>query len=448
MSLYVLVFGLVVMLIMAYVLGGNDILSPFVIVSAMYCLSTAIAAVYMQKWQFTMSYFTVIIMLSALLMFGAGDIFARKVCQSVITKVEKKELQRIDIPIILTLGAILLFCLFLFIAVRETYEVSVQGGNNEGFSAMMTYARRMSLTEGYSRSRILNHALTFSKAASFIFGWAWIHNFVNKKLKKSDMLLLLPIVLAFLTQAIGTLTRGFAIDWVAYFFMLYFLKYAQKNNWKNINPMKIIFCGVAAIAMFLMLFVIMGLAASRFNTGSILDTIGFYLGLSVPSFDSFVKRYDPSIQNVGSETLYGVYALLNKMGLCEVDITRHLEFVDFHNVSGNVYTSLRRYINDYGYVGLYIIQFYVGAFYSFVYNLIRRRSNEAVIICYSAVAYSLVMQGIDELIISNYVSLSTVYLFGYMLIAYLGLVKLPQMLKRLKRLIRVNRTVISGGDIC
>ena len=51
--------------------------------------------------------------------------------------------------------------------------------------------------------------------------------------------------------------------------------------------------------------------------------------------------------------------------MSDVSMNMALEFISFNGVEGNVFTSLRRYINDFGYVGLYIVQFYLGVFYGF-----------------------------------------------------------------------------------
>lgn len=430
MGIYVLILALTIMFIMAYFFGKKDILSPFVIVVAMYLLSSLIAGIYMKEWQFSLSYFTVILIITALFVFGIGELIARKTCDIVIKPLSKgKEEKRIDVPIIVLLIIIVVFFFCLLVAIQETYALSVKGGNTEGYSAMMTYARKMTLESGYSRSRIMNHMMVFTKAVAFILGWVWINNFVYKKIKLSDNLCLVAIAVSFGIQAIASASRGFAIDWVAYFCLLYFLKVSKANGWKNINPIRIIILGVVAILTFMIIFVLLGLLANRFGGSKIIDTIAFYLGMSIPSLDHFVKTFTLEVRNFGEETLYGIYAILNKFELSSLDLSRHLEFVDFNGVSGNVYTSLRRYIHDYGYIGLYIVQFYIGVFYGFFYNLVRKRSNEVLLVGYSVLAYSLVMQGIDEILISNYISISGVNLYLYMLVAYFLIIKLPKMLK-------------------
>lgn len=434
MSCYVLIAFLGVMLIMAYLISGKEILSPFVLTVAMYLLSTVTAALYMKKWEFSLSYFTVLIIVTGVLIFGFGEMFAKSVCDHTGTveiwkaKIGEEE-KRIEIPFIVTVLVIFIMLLFLSKTLHYIYMLSLQGGNTDGYKSMLSFARKMTLVKGYSRSKALNHILVFTQALSFIYGWQFLNNFVNKRTKIIDMISLLPIGIAFIIQAVGTVTRGFAISWLVYFFMLYVLLHAKKEKWKHISPLNIIGLGIITLSLFLLVFVLLGMVASRFNSKSIIDTIAFYIGLSIPSFDEFLKNFNDNIQMVGNETLYGIYAVLNRLGLCAADTSRHLEFVDFNGVSGNVYTSLRRYINDYGYVGMYIIQFYLGCFWGLLYYFMKKYSSILLIILFSILAHSLVMQGIDELFLSNYVSLGTLNLFIYMAISYIALIKAPQYLK-------------------
>ena len=71
MSSYVLLAALCLLLIIALIISRKDILSPFAVSTIMFLISTGVAVVYMSKWQFSLSYVTVFIIISALLIFGA-----------------------------------------------------------------------------------------------------------------------------------------------------------------------------------------------------------------------------------------------------------------------------------------------------------------------------------------------------------------------------------------
>ena len=78
--------------------------------------------------------------------------------------------------------------------------------------------------------------------------------------------------------------------------------------------------------------------------------------ISIPSLDYWLNKAKDLSTVFGEETLYGVTSVLRKLNLVNLKETvRHLEFVDFGDASGNVYTCLRRYINDYGYARYYYL---------------------------------------------------------------------------------------------
>ena len=104
--------------------------------------------------------------------------------------------------------------------------------------------------------------------------------------------------------------------------------------------------------------------------------VSVYTGMSIPSLDYWLNKAKDLSTVFGEETLYGVTSVLRKLNLVHLKETvRHLEFVDFGDASGNVYTCLRRYINDYGYAGMLFMQGAVGAFYSLFYNNIKKRMD-------------------------------------------------------------------------
>lgn len=437
MSCFILVFSLLVMFIMAYVVEEKDILSPFVISVAMFLISSLVALIYLNKWQFSLSYTTVVVIVTAILVFGMGNCFAEKVCKSLFSENQKsiRKLERVDINIFITCIFTVAMLVFLYKAINEIYAVSISAGNPGGYREMLTYARRRVIATDYHRSRVLNYILVMSQAIVYIYGWALVKNIVSKKFKKKDILYVIPIVIAFFTYAIGTVKRGFVIEWFAYFFVLYFLMQGKKNQWKPLNALKIVALGTAVLVLFLIMFAIMGVVAGRFGNTSIIDTIAFYIGLSIPSLDAFIKSFTEPMKTIGGETLYGIYAILNKLRITNVDTYTSLEFISFNNVKGNVYTSLRRYINDYGFIGMYIIQFYLGVFWGGMYNFIKKTSNEALMIIYSLLGYALVMQGIDELILGKYISINTINLLLFMGAFYLILTQSGKLKKGLDKII-------------
>ncbi len=154
--------------------------------------------------------------------------------------------------------------------------------------------------------------------------------------------------------------------------------------------------------------------------------VSVYTGMSIPSLDVWLNKAKDIPTVFGEETMYGVTSVLRKLNIIQYlrETVRHLEFVDFGDATGNVYTCFRRYINDFGYVGMLLVQTAVGSFYSVFYNNIKRENGFGILlIFYGILMYPLLMQSIDELILSSYLSTSYVYLVIYILVFYFILIK-------------------------
>jgi len=437
MGIQILVIALIIMLIMTYLLFNRDILTPFFITIGMFLVSSLVAWLNVDKWGFSLSYFTILIMISMLMSFGAGAYFAKAVSRRIDVNKPQKTMERIEIYPLITLVFIFVLLLFLAKACQIIYAMSLQYGNTEGLMAMWSTARSAVLDYGANKSRLLNHMTAFAKAIGFIYCWLFLQNIVTKKLKKSDLLLGVPVILAILIQILGTLSRGFLIEWIAYIIMLYFILYSKFHGWKKMNMTRLLIIGGSALALFFVFFAMLGIMGQRLGDRSILDTIFFYTGMSIPSFDGFLTNYVSKTAAIGGETLYGIHSVMQKLGFELPEQSRHLEFISFNGTSGNVYTSLRRYINDYGILGTYIIQFYLGAFYTFFYQCLKKHSNTFLMLAYAILAHPLLMQGIDELFLSQYAAVGTVNLCIYMIFAYLTIYYFPEK-------VRIRRSAQKG----
>ena len=85
-----------------------------------------------------------------------------------------------------------------------------------------------------------------------------------------------------------------------------------------------------------------------------------YIGGSIQLLDEYMNEDSLLIDNGRVETFPGIVQSLQKIGFMKnINAKKQLEFRHVINnmYLGNVYTSLRRVYNDYGYVGIILIQF-------------------------------------------------------------------------------------------
>ena len=422
--IYLLFLLLIILLVSALILTHGDILSPWVISIGMIFISCLFAVLYARKWEVHMGGYSVIIIIISLLLFGMGELFVETLNELYYKKSsftihlhESNSISPINIPKKTTCGVIIILTLFLCYYAMRIYNISLVDGNQEGIGGMLRHARNILITPGNHIGRLGNHMMLFTEAAATIYLLVLINNFVLKQYTNSMILDVCPVIIYFLFGILST-GRTFIIKLFAITLIYFLLIDSKKQKWKKLSITKVLILGISALIIYFCLFSILGILKGS-NINGIFDRIAFYTGLSIPSFDYFVQTHDSNSIILGEETLYGVHNILRRFGMFIPESVRHLEFAYFSGVKGNVYMSFRRYMNDYGLLGLFLIQFSLGALYKALYTYLKRTKYfYPVLILYGLLFYPLIMQGIDELLFSSMISTSTVYSTVYICLLY------------------------------
>lgn len=429
--IYILFLALCCMFITAYLINQKDILSPWVITTGMFLVSTFFAILNIDNWNFRLSPLTVCVILAGVFAFGIGEMLITSMFEKYpAVKVKcNKEIEYFNIPYWILIFIISGMIAGLGVMIKQTYEMSLRAGNTEGILAMLEYARRLYIQPGNTIGRASIHISLIGKAVSAVFLYFFINNLKSDKHKKKDFFYLIPVVLYLGMAALGT-GRTFMIEFLGMCVIFYFFIESRKIGWGKFPILRVFAIAVAALCIFFIFFFLFGYVTGKSQGTKLFDMISVYTGMSIPSFDHWLNKAKDISVVFGEETLYGVTSVLRRLGLTNLKETvRHLEFVDFGSSTGNVYTCLRRYINDYGYIGMILIQTAVGAFYSLFYNNLKRgRAFGILLIFYGILAYPLFMQSIDELILSSYLSTSYLYLTVYILLVYGILTKVSRKL--------------------
>ena len=425
--IYLLFFALCCMFIIAYLINQKDILSPWVITIGMFLVSTVFAILNIETWDFQLSSITVIVILSGVFAFGVGELLVSAMFEKhgkAKSIVHTKKANRIEVQgWILAVIVIGMIC-GLLVMVKQTYDMSLQAGNPGGLATMLEYARKLYIQPGYTIGKASIHISLMGKALSAIFLYFFMNNVFYDK-KKRDILYLFPVVLYLGMAALGT-GRTFMIEFLGMALIFGLIIERKKNNWVTISIVKVALIAVAALLIFFIFFFLFGFITGKSQGTKLFDMVSVYTGMSIPSLDVWLNKAKDIPTVFGEETMYGVTSVLRKLNIIQYlrETVRHLEFVDFGDATGNVYTCFRRYINDFGYVGMLLVQTAVGSFYSVFYNNIKRENGFGILlIFYGILMYPLLMQSIDELILSSYLSTSYVYLVIYILVFYFILIK-------------------------
>jgi oligosaccharide repeat unit polymerase len=374
----------------------------------MFIISTFFAMMNVNTWGFTIAPITVVVILTSLMALGCGEFLVHLIWY--------KHKQRVPYipprtPIKIPFWAILLLCGILGILLlhyyNETVRIAVHYGYTDG-PLMLAYARQAIKDPEVNRDRIALLGALLAKAAAYVFSFTFLYNFFFFKRTKSiknllPVLIYVPFIVlsAGRTDFIYLITAWFVVGCV--FFM-------QKNGWRPRSLFKILMVGFSSIILFLFLFVFSGSFRSSSLRENALSVISYYAGLSIPSLDDFILHPRPSDFYFGENTLFGIYGVLRKLGFNYPFFYAPYDAVSFNGTRGNVYTIIRRYLEDFGFFGLYAILFFLGFLYSFFFFKSRNHRNFKLLL-YAALFFPIVEAPIEERFFMSVVASGTVYSF-------------------------------------
>ena len=418
--LYLLFISLMSMLFLAYILTGRDILSPCIISIYMFIITVLIAILNKNSWEEDISSLTVIVVLSALLVFGMGEIFGK----SIVSRTSNKAIspksnplklingkQRIFIGdkwIVISSCVILVVLYFYFNYIKQIAAIA---GNNSGIELMLHYARNAQFDPSIStnQSALLNIGITFSRAISIFFLFVFLYNIIFYNFRLKDIKYLIPVILNIGNILLSTGRTQF-INLITVFLILFFIMLKQKYKWSTKMNIKILISGFLGILIFLIIFRLSGYLTTKSLNYSLWDNISKYVGAPIIALDKYLQN-QPQNHFFGKETFSSIYYVLRKFG---VDIPYYSvpnEFISWNNLTNvNIYTAFRRYIQDFTLFGMIFIQFFLGAFYGGFYNLIKLKNKVGLgLIIYAMLFFPIVQMAIEERFFMNITSISGAY---------------------------------------
>ena len=152
--------------------------------------------------------------------------------------------------------------------------------------------------------------------------------------------------------------------------------------------------------------------------------IAHYGGLSAPALSVYLNSTPLESPYIGLTTLWDIYSKLRVLGLSLPQNITFLKFVQFHGINTNVYTAMRRYIEDYGYIGMYLIMYFLGIIYTAFYRFVEYRSHSLFpIAIYAFIALPLVFSINDEIFLAHILRTSNLYQICLMYIFFKVMVR-------------------------
>lgn len=431
MSMYiVLLIALLVLAIIGYFVFEKDILSPTIITILIYLFATFLAWIGYFSWNtVSISFKLVLIILSGIISFGIGE-FAYRKMKSKLKKEPKAKKEgiyvytkkQIDLKIwkqILLLVFVIITTFFMFtemkrICIESGYEVSAFG------EVLSTYRKISPLfsTKLLETKNTINVFVSQMKKVCDVIcitiTFVIFNNLVNNTWKKKNILnfckkniLYVLIILSCYVLSLLTTGRAQLMKYIIAAFFIYILVNYKKNQGKDLLK-KFLVVATSMVVVSVTVFYFMLPILGRETKTNFKDYISFYFGCSVPSFQLYLDNPPEKDEHFGSESLYGIQSFLYKMDLSDYVNPISREWVKISHFKSNVYTGYRRYLNDFGVIGVMICSFIFGFVFSHIYMNVKMKNDFRYLIFFAFYSYILIDQVRDELFFTRFIHINTV----------------------------------------
>lgn len=413
--------GLIVLFLLVnfFIIFKGDLFSPTIILTIGYFIAIATCIMNIEKWNVNIHTNTVFLICLGIVSFAVGEIFFRMLVNKkrYNSNVCKKENKIIIISNNIIFVIFLINIVVIFAYLKEIIRISnVSNINILNFSNMMNSYRQAYSYGDASVSTIAVQLMKFSKSFAYIFLYIFFNNIflINKDNFKKQIKYLIPVVMFLICGFLQGGRANFLAIVVACIFLFYY-NYNRKYNFnKNLSfkvIKNIIFVGI----VFLVLFYASKQLVGRVTNKNFFDYITTYLGGSVQLLDEYLNDSTVEKRTNYNETFPGIIQSLYKLKIINHTTKKSLEFrhVIDGEYLGNVYTGLRRYYNDWGYLGVIFIEIIYSFFCNWLYYNIKHCNrytykNIFRTTFYSSMIYCIFIQAIEEHFL---ISLS----FGYII---------------------------------
>lgn len=418
-SFTVLFIVMLIILLLTFIVSGNDILNPVCIVTGVMTLSVFLATMTIDRWHLYMSAEASIIIITSILIFDLSGFWTdwrikRNLKSSIVTKKNNE--------FTITTKNILLLSLFMFILglfqYREFYLAAKSLGNQAGilnFSAMIKTIRPFIENETFRFSRWNSYRLIVAQAGLFCSIFCFFMNIFKNKDNglKQNLKYLIPSI-TFIPFILANTGREVPLIVMLYSLLTGSIIYEIRNSFSIKSKIRVLIFFSLCGAFFFIIFLLLGTLSGKVSANGrpIFEILAHYGGLSMPAFSVFLDSTPIETPYIGNTTLSDLYTKLSVLGFNVPQVKGFLPFVEFNDISTNVYTMMARYIKDYGIFGMHIIMMIIAMIYVSFYDYVRFISRKFITVAfYGLLPMTLFFSMNDDRFFSTILSTTTFYNF-------------------------------------
>lgn len=442
-----LLLGELTLLGIALAVNVGDILSPSVIMTAVFTVSSMVTILHVSLWKIEYSQKTMIVLLLGLGTTVIADISAKLISVIVTSKLNKNQsllqkktmfsracLQRGKINFLITLGVIgVVLFYFNITRITGTSFIDIVG----------TLSRYRTLQVGNASvedkaSIFIVFLNRFLRAGSYISIFIYFYEkAIQTKLLRSFKLNRFLIPATYLIcMCILNSSRGELIKLVTFAFAANYIGKCRSSGWRQKIGGKYIIKAVKIFVPFVFSFYGLAILMNRKPKENILDYLSSYIGGSIQHINQYISDPCYGVKKIGgNETFAGMQSLLLRLGIINEMNTTHMEFRWLGKVvHGNIYTFFRRPLHDFGIIGMCVFTFIIVFSFGIIYHIFVKKAKtldegtkSAILYCY--LLPWLTMASIEQLSVS-YFSIGTFVEIVFLFVWYKIMYKLILVLKR------------------
>lgn len=410
-----LVVAMILIVAVAYRLGGRTLISPFFLISCSFLIASVVVVALQGAWQVSLHGNTVGLIVAGLLAFGWGQSLTSggRVGAELRVKASEPGVAR-PLPVVLLLGVLaftVLTCALYYSEVSSIVRSVGDVGSGETFLGVAREAR----VGGEVVSAAVGHMYLVSQALSMCL---LLHRVLRPPAARQlgrDILTVLPAAV-YGFNTILTTGRSDLIQLAVALFVMAAVAQYRRADWSSRPNLRLLgYLGVGIVA-FAAIFA--GIGAARIGTvdNGGADNLAVYAGSGIAGLDYFLAQPISTGTSLwGGNTLYGVYSALRSFGY---DIPQLYLPYEFRSLGGvaftNIYTAFRRYYEDFSVVGTVAITVGMGMIYGRLWRAVIRGRSEFALLVYALLAYPLAQMAAEETFFLKVVSSGTLYELVYL----------------------------------
>ncbi|MCR5460318.1 MAG: oligosaccharide repeat unit polymerase [Acetatifactor sp.] len=388
-----LILLLLLLFFMIYKLDGKRITTPACLSVLAFMISALVFAINAEKWETEIRIETVWLIFTALLVFWIGSKAKFK-----IKFAGSKRDENLQDNVYYDVKPIIIIALFLAGMVVDfvIYRRAMQIISNYAAGKFALYTLRNALAKDASWGTIISILREgyYAVGYSCLFVYCVNISYAPKTSWKKWLYVLLPVIPMLIAMFMSTGRTGFIrVTCVLFISLITLINYS-----KRVKIGKLARNGILVFAALLYVFFQLGKATGKSQIFSAFDTLSIYVGSSIGALDGYLKNPVSFSNSFAGETLYGLrkIARIFNERIVATPIPLPFHYV-VHGYNTNVYTALRRYINDFGIVGMYGIMAMKGMIFGHWEQSLREKKNRGLsLLLYAYFMYDIVMQSIEE----------------------------------------------------